>query len=95
MEGIWNSKRGGLLQRYRAANCHRKWGLVVLESGGISFKRDFQHAREGGIEKKGKKRSEKTQPGRRTILRVEKTHSLPWELSTTSRHKKNKKMIRT
>ena len=52
MEGIWNSKRGGLLQRYRAANCHRKWGLVVLESGGISFKRDFQHAQEGGIKKR-------------------------------------------
>ena len=51
VEGKWNSKRG-LLQRYTAANCHRKWGLVVLESGGISFKRDFQHTKEGGIKKK-------------------------------------------
>ena len=53
VEGIWNSKREGLLQRYTVANCHRKWGLVVLESGKISFKTDFQHAKkDGGIKKR-------------------------------------------
>ena len=69
VEGIWNSKRGGLLQRYMITNCHRKWGLVVLESGGIYFKRDFQHAQK----ERGKQMGEKTQLGRRTYLRMEKT----------------------
>ena len=49
-----------------ATNCNGKWGLVVLESGGIYFKRDFQHAqKEMGIKKNGKIRGEKTQPRRR------------------------------
>ena len=61
-----------------------------MESGGICFKRDFQHAqKEMGIKKKiGKIRGEKTQPRRRMSLRVEKTHSWNPPLPATRKVKK-------